>query len=1226
MRFTILAAFNAAFISSLSQLALSSEGKLVTCFIHVLVLTAFWLVCSLCDTTNTLSVLPSNVSQQFSLGECCPLRQEDGSTCVIDPVSPFRYVGISEPITPEGDTCRVGEKLIMSRFDITKEVDTSCCVSCSCHGDPECISFDGFQDKWVICDARQDNNNGLVGNCPIKRKVCEKQLDPAGNQCKWLSGDARPDGQSRCQPWDTENNRMALFPLLMYQADEYSITVYQGERGSIFDVEIKSGTDVYELNSEECLESESPWNVPADPRYFTRREEQYESDPYNDIIWTVIDETTQISATIRCVTVLNETGAPVGSRLNVESVVEPNLAYKSGRSNLDGFCYTNNLGKTGTTDHTDTLDNCTNGIASQDALIARVMCENPSITSSGVQSCREAFCSKHKHPYFAEEPDPREACITLLNTDVRQGFCEAVAHPSSGQTKTMANAECVNFIEDYGWAQAGRRYLEIVDLEDSCVSDQVDLPEYLEECEEGVELQLLQNGEWSSYLAFPAKKPVCEGVVFEFECDDYPELFTNQWRFYQRSPDKQACHTNVCETVLGFDAEVKFIPLPTAAPTPEPTTSPSVSPTGHPTASPSATPTESPTKKPTAVPTSSPTDSPTRNPTTDTPSFFPTEAPTRNPTTDTPSLFPTSSPTFIQSFTPEPTPFECIDTFCNVVYDSFECTPIQEFTGSSSTTITETLRRMPECCAEKDTQICPDSDGTELLSRWSEACNPICDRDIPEHCCNDLTNADTLSLKIAFTGTERDGVCCKSCTCYGDPRCISFDGTRQSWIPCDARDINQRWGNGICRLSRDVCLEQKDPSGTPCVWDYSKGLADSTWDVSEQGSPCLVSKLTLVVIRLSLETCLAYIIMLQSTVESWLQMYNTVTNKGVTFELNLLQGAGGERGNIREARLIVNNQGYSIRADACLSSDMPFSPMPPFQYERIKLKDDVLLQFTEPQTNISIRVRCTATFTSSGVFMERLNIEQLLEPDYDERSEVGGFCVDNDMSRTGSTENTDMIESGELCKSDSALDNTQITKIICEPYLLAGDGVDNCITSLCNTYSWPHFAGDPQLCKQQFKKFESQLEKAFCRLWFPAGSVDYIECIETIREGQGNQDSYTGWKDAAEKYIPVWSETDCETDPDKFATSLGKCEAGATLQYLNDAGDWVDYRSFPVYGNLYPCPSGVIFKATKHREVFVNRVRVSQKDIPGEECFSVPACALTESVSTELTYQRTSSC
>ena len=365
---------------------------------------------------------------------------------------------------------------------------------------------------------------------------------------------------------------------------------------------------------------------------------------------------------------------------------------------------------------------------------------------------------------------------------------------------------------------------------------------------------------------------------------------------------------------------------------------------------------------------------------------------------------------------------------------------------------------------------------------------------------------------------------------------------------------------------------------------------------------------------------------LQSTVDSWLQMYSTVTDTGVTFELNLLQGAGGERGNIREARMIVNNVGYTISAKACLASDIPFSPMPPFQYERVQLKNDVLLQFTEPQTGISVRVRCTATFASSDRFMERLNIEELLEPDFEERQQVGGFCVDNDMSRTGSTENTDTIEAGDLCRSRNSIDNTQIAKIICEPYLLAGDGVAACISSLCNTYSWPHFDGNPETCIETFDNFETQLEKAFCRLWFKAGTVDYTECIETIREGQGSDDTYTGWKDAAEKYIPVWSEDDCESDPDKFATSLGKCEAGATLQYLNDSGDWVDYKAFPVYGNIYPCPSGVMFKATKHREVFVNRIRVEQKDMSAHDCFSVPACAITESVATELIYQRTSSC
>lgn len=1083
-------------------------------------------VCSLCNYDSTLEVFEPNTIKSFNFFECCPLQYENQSDCVIDPVAPSRFEGISASLLGSRE-CLEGEKLIMENFQFSQSFNTSCCVSCSCHGDPECISFDGVMDKWVICDARQDNNDGEEGNCPLKRKVCEQQLDPAGNQCKWFTVSETPDGQSQCRPWNPDANEMALFPLLMYQADDYALIVKQGERGSIYEVEINTASESLQMTAADCFASENPWNVEADPLYFTRREETYSTDPYTDIIWTVIDPVTQISATIRCVTVLNASDVAVSSRLNVESVLEPNPSFRTERTNLGGFCYTNDLEKTGTTNHTDTLTRCTNGEASDDAIIARVICENDAITASGVQNCKYAFCSQHQRPFFSDNDNPIATCVALLDEDLATGFCEALAIPSTGQTKAMANAECLNFIEDYGWDQAGRRYLANMNSELECVSSVDDLPESLSACEYGVELQILRNDEWESYLAFPTRLPVCEGVRFEFDCEEYPELFEYQWRFFQSTPNQQICSTNLCEADPGFEATVEYFEPPTAHPTTSPT-----------------------------------------------------------------SITPTSSPT------------ECENTFCNKVYDSFECTPLPQFTGvPTDGTITQELRQMPECCAMKDTEDeCDGQDDSETLSRFSQTCNPICDQDVSGYCCGDLKNADTLTFKVAFTGTERDGVCCDSCTCFGDPRCISFSGVKQAWIPCDARDTTQRWSNGVCRLSRDVCEEQKDPDGNNCVWDYSQGLADSSWDVSKLGSPCM------------------------SMVDSWLTMYKTVTENDHTFEFNLLQGAGGERGNIREARLIVDNVGYTISATTCLSSDMPFAPVPDFQYERVVLDDDVLLQFTEPKTNISLRIRCTATFTDDKVYMERLNVEELLEPDLGERKQVEGFCVENDMSRTGSTENTDLIEDGELCLATEDISNAAISKIICEPYLLRGDGVEDCVESLCHTYSWPHYSGKPENCISFFNELSDKWEKPFCRLWFEQGSRDFTECVETIREGQGSADTLSGWQQAAEKYIPVWSEGDCTSDADLFPTSLTKCQAGVTIQYEDGDGNWIDFRAFPVYGSVYPCPGGVTFKGNKHRALFVNPIRVEQKNLPASECFSVPPCTVTESVSTELTYERTTSC
>ena len=730
--------------------------------------------------------------------------------------------------------------------------------------------------------------------------------------------------------------------------------------------------------------------------------------------------------------------------------------------------------------------------------------------------------------------------------------------------------ECEKMVKEEGWEIAANYYLSLDDSirkYGSCYDSADELPDTLAECEEGYILQYFDEltGAWIDAKAIPAKKPLCRDATMQICYNDKTSpLFTNKIRLVQT--DAKAC-ADQCLTKVGL----KFtygVPSSTPSPTSSPSMQPSVSPTNNPTEQPTEAPTLSPTETPTPLPTPQPV--------------------LLNPPVSTP-------------------PATCREYLCGTE------TICRDLEYPMDTGEAEgVLEMLPLCCGAKDTKACEDHliDPKFDLSRETETCAPICPSSKP--CCGGLNKEDKLTVKLNFDIDERGEVCCPSCTCYGDPRCISFSGVKQSWIPCDSRVLV---GGGKCDYTEEQCISTMDPFNIPCTWDKKRR---KPYDVGMKGSPC------------------------QASAEVPLWMYN-VTGK---FELQLWQG---DRGIITQAWFYLrgNPEPHKFKAATCWGPGLNFDPPLPSGVsvtKSTKGNDEIVLMH-DNVTKIQTRIRCKYNVGDKKHirYMPRLGIEDLIDPELSTREEeTAGFCVSNDMQRTGGTEVTDTLDDPNnfftgICQRDDITDS-RVAKVFCAPTVVKGDSTEQCKESLCETYAYPNFGDSPQKASQACMKsfnsntFPTNWAVTVCKFFFKESEKNgFNECVDNIREGNEADlcDKCTGnagWIEFRDTYLypsnPIYS---CSSSPKDFPTQLSKCQSGVELQYLVD-GTWTPYKGFPAFARQAhrPCESGIEFNAKDHPELFEYAIRIHQRSL-SKDCF-VSTCATSIGSAPELLFNRSTSC
>jgi len=501
----------------------------------------------------------------ISFGSCCPLRDTPDiieSDCdASEDFSFCRTATLESSLCEQNSVDRVcsEESLEDAILNVTVRFQEPssrlCCLSCTCYGDPRCRSFSGFYDVWAICDAREAVSLKRQW-CKIKEDVCNNIVDHAGNPCVWIEEKGNEDWKvslkgSQCQP----NPNSPPSYLLMYQADDFKLEVIQEERGVIQEVFIEMDKVNVSLHAEDCLNVNSidddfPWKIYSgtDFSVLSKSVKVFEDGGNDiDIIWVVEDVKTGILSRIRCTATKDGDGRG-RAHINVEAVVEPNEDYKSERQNLDGFCYTNDLKKTGSHQITDDIiagNGCQARNRDEEVLAARVICENESINANGVNGCFTTFCSRAYFPTYASE----EECLKEINNEPKRGFCNAA------RTNPDEARECMDAIEDFGWEAGASRYLASVS-DSTCVTRN-QLPKSLTTCQPGIVLQYLKDERfddtWTDYIAFPSDVRICGAMSFNKAEDSV--LFTHKIRLKQ-CDIPSTCSANVCTTQPGFEASI----------------------------------------------------------------------------------------------------------------------------------------------------------------------------------------------------------------------------------------------------------------------------------------------------------------------------------------------------------------------------------------------------------------------------------------------------------------------------------------------------------------------------------------------------------------------------------------------------------------------------------------------------------------------------------------------
>ena len=341
-------------------------------------------------------------SVEMKFDVCCPHSENNLAGCVLDPLGEAeRVTELNAPVIPEGSN---EEGCLTLRNLVFEKTNTrSCCVECSCSGDPNCISFDGEEELWIVCDGRTVPDSPVRrrnGFCKITEEQCAKEVDPSsptGEACQWLPGIQGVDEKdwnlkrngSPCQP-------AALTELVMYEADAFKMSVFQGDRGFIKEIVVSMQGKALKLTAEDCVRLPARFSWGGDlpvPRSFKRRTEMGAPDGNNDLIWDIVDQETGIGASIRCTStkLSPRSRTKVQPYINVESLFEPDPNYKTERDNLGGYCHTNDLGNTNPSPNTRNIERrgyCHANVAAENVTIARLICANPSITRQGVNQVR----------------------------------------------------------------------------------------------------------------------------------------------------------------------------------------------------------------------------------------------------------------------------------------------------------------------------------------------------------------------------------------------------------------------------------------------------------------------------------------------------------------------------------------------------------------------------------------------------------------------------------------------------------------------------------------------------------------------------------------------------------------------------------------------------------------------------------------------------------------------
>ena len=348
--------------------------------------------CSLCNDGNVEVAPEFNVLTNYEFQPCCPGKIE--ASCTL-PTQETRSFGFDRPLLEDAldveddDIC-----FELSNVELQLDQESECCQKCVCYGDPNCVSFNGTEAAYLVCDARK-RRYARSTYCWIDSEICLNSTDGNGDACIWDpvgdNNDNTPHGYdpaainafgSPCKP-------RSCSKLKLYEVgDEFKFEICQGERGFIKELNLTQNGQTYTLTAESCFANPcnySSWTGGADESSFTCK---LFGEDNEAILWYTIDRETGIRTTTRCVSVSGTYAKEPFKRIymNIEGIYEPDGA----RGVMtDGFCVNNGFEDI---PPSPLQESCIANRPRDSVLIARALCRNPSLIGHAAVS----ICWAHR--------------------------------------------------------------------------------------------------------------------------------------------------------------------------------------------------------------------------------------------------------------------------------------------------------------------------------------------------------------------------------------------------------------------------------------------------------------------------------------------------------------------------------------------------------------------------------------------------------------------------------------------------------------------------------------------------------------------------------------------------------------------------------------------------------------------------------------------------------------
>eukprot|EP00516_Mucochytrium_quahogii_P004120 CAMPEP_0203761608 /NCGR_PEP_ID=MMETSP0098-20131031/14654_1 /ASSEMBLY_ACC=CAM_ASM_000208 /TAXON_ID=96639 /ORGANISM=" , Strain NY0313808BC1" /LENGTH=1178 /DNA_ID=CAMNT_0050655669 /DNA_START=1870 /DNA_END=5403 /DNA_ORIENTATION=- len=563
---------------------------------------------NICDQTQ--------ITDYVHLGQCDSCCDKDKITKIVEEgdeaIPPqCREISTQQPYCDvDSENVDLGKKCsllhtteaVLNLNVAMKNEEVTCCQECLCWGDPECKSFSGALDKWILCESR------AADTCKSSQSICEKQSDHMGSQCVWNEtvatqiGGYRADVGFHGSPCQADWEKSNLASMTMYSTGEFSAELKMGERGVIEELHVTSykgqgdeSTNV--LTAKNCFKTDpfDGWSNLQGPVNF---QDAFQKKSYVgarselEHVWEFTDVNTGIF--IKAVCIRQHARNPKykgqnvfgGYRMNIESLIEPN---DDRIKTAEGFCKADAIYKGSSSPApANVFENCMQDLP--DVHLAckalwKESCTMNQINEGIKQWCRTANIYPgdvdhvEKCERYIFQNAPKEAYSTLEADLMAKRWLQQYCHA----TKSLRGAGvsegdwfdlCVSKVTNGGWRDFSLTYgkgsvsaVSKYSGQPACGSKQTQYsarPYTNNTCLPGISIQYLKEGKWIEELFIPQNFPVCSGNL-EVTAKRHKNLFIYPVRFEQCDPD-HSCGRNVkCAGVQGYDISYYFSGAPQIA-------------------------------------------------------------------------------------------------------------------------------------------------------------------------------------------------------------------------------------------------------------------------------------------------------------------------------------------------------------------------------------------------------------------------------------------------------------------------------------------------------------------------------------------------------------------------------------------------------------------------------------------------------------------------------------